>query len=113
MRVIEPTRRIRKNLALCAQLVGQCKMFAINWFDVIPVAVTFLGIIFVQLLNVYSHLLADNPEPKNKDIVGSVPVEECVIRENSKSAQSSPQRTSISAFNGKLQKQESSLDCDR
>lgn len=115
MRVIEPTRRIRKKKSrtLCSQPVGQCKMFAINWFDVIPVAITFLGIIFVQLCNVYLHLLSNNPVLKSADSVGSVPAEECVIRENSKSAQSSPQRSSITAFNGKLQKQQSSLDCDR
>lgn len=88
-------------------------MFTINWFDVIPVAITFIGIILVQLLNVYLHLLSDNPVAKSADTVNSLPVEECVIREASKSAQSSPQRTSITAINGKLQKQQSSLDCDR
>lgn len=88
-------------------------MFALNWFDVIPVAVTFLGIIFVQLLNVYLHILSENPVSKSTDTIGTVTAEECVIREASKSAQSSPQRTSITAINGKLQKQENSLDCDR
>lgn len=88
-------------------------MFAINWFDVIPVAITFIGIILVQLLNVYLHLLSDNPVAKSADTVSSASVEECVIREASKSAQSSPQRTSITAINGKLQKQQNSLDCDR
>ncbi|KAL7738030.1 hypothetical protein ACLKA6_006383 [Drosophila palustris] len=89
-------------------------MFAINWFDVIPVAITFLVIIFVQVLNAYLHVLNDNVKPKNCDITET----DCAIPENVTNTTSSPKRSSIShrisltSSNGKLEKQTSLLDSD-
>ncbi|KAH8296911.1 hypothetical protein KR044_000644, partial [Drosophila immigrans] len=97
-----------------------CEMFAINWFDVIPVAVTFLVIAFVQVLNVYLHILSDNAGPKKTDIVSRSPETEtdCLSLEHVATTPTSPQRLSISprtslvSSNGKLEKQASILDCD-
>jgi len=94
-------------------------MFAINWFDVIPVAITFLVIIFVQVLNAYLHILSDNTTSKNTDIVSTVTETDCPIPENILATPSSPlkssisPRTSFTSSNGKLEKQASILDCDR
>ncbi|XP_034479536.1 kalirin isoform X2 [Drosophila innubila] len=93
-------------------------MFTINWFDVIPVAITFLVIIFVQVLNGYLHILNDNVTPKNADTNGTVTETDCPISENIATTPHSPkrisisQRTSLTLSNGKLEKQTSLLDCD-
>ncbi|XP_034107149.1 kalirin isoform X1 [Drosophila albomicans] len=73
-------------------------MFAINWFDVIPVAITFLVIAFVQVLNVYLHILSDNADPKKTDIVGSVTEAEVLSSEPivTTPTTTSPKRLSIS-----------------
>ncbi|XP_017835677.1 pleckstrin homology domain-containing family G member 4B isoform X1 [Drosophila busckii] len=92
-------------------------MIAINWFDVLPVAITFLSIIFVQVLNVYLHILNDNGPAKNVDKVDSSEVE-CLIRSSLNGNTSpSPSATARGSqtptlSNGKLEKQTSLLDCD-
>ncbi|KAH8395375.1 hypothetical protein KR222_003401, partial [Zaprionus bogoriensis] len=87
----------------------QYKMFDINWFDVIPVIITFFVILLVQVLNVYLHVLSDSPTQSNKHIICSP--SECL--ENNKATPNPSQRYSIvSSTNGKLDKPKSSLDGD-
>ncbi|EDW60693.1 FYVE, RhoGEF and PH domain-containing protein 4 isoform X1 [Drosophila virilis] len=88
-------------------------MFAINWFDVIPVALTFLAIAFVQVLNVYLHIFSDNT--KSTDIAGTVTESDCPISGNvDATTPTSAKNGSLSrkTSNGKLEKQASIMDSD-
>ncbi|XP_032590650.1 kalirin isoform X2 [Drosophila grimshawi] len=92
-------------------------MFAINWFDVLPVAITFVAIFLVQVLNVYFHILSDTATPRNADIVDTVTAEtECPLPFNG--GATTPKITnkngsiSPTISNGKLEKQTSLLDTD-
>lgn len=84
-------------------------MFAISWFDIIPVAITFLSIAFVQLLNVYLHVLGDNTAAKVVDISET----DCAVSGNGGAAIAKSGSISPTASNGKLEKQASLLDGDR
>ncbi|EDW35417.1 GL17235 [Drosophila persimilis] len=84
-----------------------------NWFDVISVALTFLAIVIVQVLNVYLHILDDNTSGKTIDVVDTAVAKECRTEE----APSSPVSSILTTppkpnKNGKLEKQTSLLDSD-
>ncbi|KAH8257937.1 hypothetical protein KR038_003210 [Drosophila bunnanda] len=93
-------------------------LVTLNWFDVISVALTFLVIFLVQVLNVYLHILNDKADNNGKstDVVDKAPPKECPALE-SPSSPSSPIATippkSPTSSNGKLlEKQASLLDND-
>lgn len=84
-------------------------MFAISWFDILPVAITFLSIAFVQVLNVYLHVLGDGKSTKSVDISET----DCAVNGNGVATLTKSGSISPKASNGKLEKQASILDCDR
>lgn len=84
-------------------------MFAISWFDILPVAITFLSIAFVQVLNVYLHVLGDGTASKSVDICET----DCAVNGNGVATLTKRGSISPKASNGKLEKQASILDCDR
>ncbi|KRG05132.1 pleckstrin homology domain-containing family G member 4B isoform X2 [Drosophila mojavensis] len=83
-------------------------MFAISWFDILPVAITFLSIAFVQVLNVYLHVLGDGKSTKSVDISET----DCAVNGNGVATLTKSGSISPKASNGKLEKQASILDCD-
>ncbi|EDW79715.1 uncharacterized protein Dwil_GK17871 [Drosophila willistoni] len=82
-------------------------MFNLNWFDVIPVLVTFLCILLVQVLNIYLHILNDEVDNKNIDLVLKQRELDFSTTDNTEVTPSTPSST-----NGKLEKQTSILDSD-
>ncbi|KAH8400910.1 hypothetical protein KR009_001740 [Drosophila setifemur] len=92
----------------------ELSLFALNWFDVISVVVTFLVILLVQVLNVYLHILNDSADnAKSIDVVDkALPAKECPILEAKESPPThSPPKTPTTPH-GKLEKQASLLDTD-
>ncbi|XP_016988843.1 rho guanine nucleotide exchange factor 25 isoform X1 [Drosophila rhopaloa] len=84
----------------------------LNWFDVISVALTFLVIFLVQVLNVYLHILDDNVDnAKSIDVVDKALAKECPVLEPVAIATTTPPKSPTLA-NGKLEKQISLLDND-
>ncbi|KAI8039849.1 kalirin isoform X1 [Drosophila gunungcola] len=85
----------------------------LNWFDVISVALTFLVIFLVQVLNVYLHILDDNADKtKSIDVVDKACVKECPPLESQSSLIATTPPKSPASVNGKLEKQISLLDND-
>ncbi|XP_017125416.1 kalirin isoform X1 [Drosophila elegans] len=85
----------------------------LNWFDVISVALTFLVIFLVQVLNVYLHILDDNADKtKSIDVVDKACVKECPPLESQSSLIATTPPKSPTLANGKLEKQISLLDND-
>ncbi|XP_016947740.1 kalirin isoform X2 [Drosophila biarmipes] len=94
----------------------ELSIFALNWFDVISVALTFLAIFLVQVFNVYLHILDDKVDSgQSIDVVDKAPAKERPILEHhspsSPLASTSPPKSPTLA-NGKLEKQISLLDND-
>ncbi|KAH8375420.1 hypothetical protein KR200_001069 [Drosophila serrata] len=90
-------------------------LVTLNWFDVISVALTFLVIFLVQVLNVYLHILNDKADnnAKSIDVVDKAPAKECPILESSGSPITATPPKSPTSSNGKLlEKQASLLDND-
>ncbi|XP_016999450.2 rho guanine nucleotide exchange factor 25 isoform X1 [Drosophila takahashii] len=92
-------------------------IFTLNWFDVISVALTFLVIFLVQVLNVYLHILDDKCDSNGKsiDVVDKAPAKECPILEGhipGSPISTTPPPKSPTSANGKLEKQISLLDND-
>ncbi|XP_022231416.1 kalirin isoform X2 [Drosophila obscura] len=87
-----------------------------NWFDLISVALTFVAILLVQVLNVYLHILDDNNAgAKSIDVVDKARAKECLTEEAPLSSpiNSTPTPTTTTLNrNGKLEKQTSLLDSD-
>lgn len=90
-------------------------LLTLNWFDVISVALTFLVILLVQVLNVYLHILNDNADnAKSTDVVDKAPANACPIVESPSSPIATTPPKSPTGSNGKLlEKQASLLDTDR
>lgn len=90
-------------------------LLTLNWFDVISVALTFLVILLVQVLNVYLHILNDNADnAKSTDVVDKAPAKACPIVESPSSPIATTPPKSPTGSNGKLlEKQASLLDTDR
>lgn len=91
-------------------------LFTLNWLDVISVAVTFIVILLVQVLNVYLHILTDSDDKaKSIDVVDRASVKEIPILESRDSPPTTitPPKTPTTPTNGKLEKQASLLDNDR
>ncbi|XP_017026993.1 kalirin isoform X1 [Drosophila kikkawai] len=89
-------------------------LVTLNWFDVISVALTFLVIFLVQVLNVYLHILNDKADnAKSTDVVDKAPAKECPILESPVSPIATSPPKSPTNSNGKLlEKQASLLDTD-
>ncbi|KPU76782.1 uncharacterized protein Dana_GF11439, isoform B [Drosophila ananassae] len=90
-------------------------LFTLNWLDVISVAVTFIVILLVQVLNVYLHILTDSDDKaKSIDVVDRASVKEIPIFESRDSppTTTTPPKTPTTPTNGKLEKQASLLDND-
>ncbi|KAH8275485.1 hypothetical protein KR026_008594 [Drosophila bipectinata] len=90
-------------------------LITLNWLDVISVAVTFIVILLVQVLNAYLHILTDSDDKaKSIDVVDRASVKECAILESRDSppTTTTPPKTPTTPTNGKLEKQASLLDND-
>ncbi|KAH8252591.1 hypothetical protein KR032_000718 [Drosophila birchii] len=90
-------------------------LVTLDLFDVISVALTFLVIFLVQVLNVYLHILNDKADnnAKSTDVVDKAPAKECPILESPSSPIAITPPKSPTSSNGKLlEKQVSLLDND-
>ncbi|KAH8290505.1 hypothetical protein KR054_003720 [Drosophila jambulina] len=91
-------------------------LLTLNWFDVISVALTFLVIFLVQVLNVYLHILNDKADNNvnSTDVVDKAPAKECPVLESPSSPiATTPPKSPPKSSNSKLlEKQASLLDTD-